>query len=394
MTKLYKFLFLLCCAISINTLTFAQEVVEEITSKIDVELKEELKAEIMAELRAEMQLEKKEKKREKKESRKDSGISTKPKFFGYAQAGYIWQNDNGKDVSTFKVHRVRLVLTGNISKVFDYMLQVEGFSTSIDSNKKALMTIQDMFIRAKISPALHIHAGQLPIPLSMDIEISPGALEPINFSSILYKLVCMNPITGVSHYGRDAGIMASGSLFAKDNYSLINYGIGVFNGSQMNQIDDNKSKDIIGRLTVQPWKNFKISGSFSWGQQIGYSDAHDTDGKYASLTRYVVGGYYKSDQFMVRGEYGYQYSHRATVKEEMYYILAGYNVTDKIMPIFRYDVFNNKNIKNSKQDNFLFGAVYSPIPRLRVQANYTITKYQVPDFNLGNMFELMVTGYF
>lgn len=404
MKKNYKLLFILCCAQLIMTQVVAQDV-DNIDSlrgaKAELEaaskFRRELKAEIMAELKTEFKLEEKQIGKEKKKRRAKVGVEAKdaiskvPRFSGYAQIGYIWQDDNGSDISTFKVNRVRLILDGDISKIFDYRIQVEGFSNSLDSNNKAMLSIQDMFIRAKLRPEIALQIGQFPIPLSMEnYDISPGTLEPINFSSIVNRMVCRNAVTGVSHYGRDVGVMALGSLFNRGDYNLLSYNVAVFNGSQMNQADDNRLKDIVGRVTVQPLRELKISASFNWGQYT----MQNTKNLSANLARYVVGGVYKCESFIVRGEYGYQYSDKASVKEEMYYILAGYNISDKIMPIFRYDVFNDKKIVAGKQNNYLLGVVYSPITRLRVQANYTITKYQRSDFDLGNKLELMVTGFF
>lgn len=394
MIKLYQLLFLLCCTLSISTPIFAQET-DNINNKTvakpqtDAQFKEELKAEIMAELKAELLLDKKKIKEVTTNKQSDGTLSLMPKFSGYVQAGYIWHDNNGDKTSTFKVNRLRLIVTGNISKTFDYTIQAEAFSNSVDGNKKALISILDMIVRAKLSPAFNIQVGQMPIPLSMEIGIAPGLLETVGFSSVLSKLVCTNAVTGVTNYGRDAGIMVSGSLFAKDGFSLLNYDLGVFNGSQANQTDNDSAKDIAARLTVQPCKELKISGSFNWGEYVMPKNS-----RYASLTRYAAGAYYQGESLMIRSEYGYQYSAKASVKQEMYYIVAGYNIAGKVMPILKYDVFNDKNVVDSKHNNYLFGVAYTPISRLKVQANYTITKYQHPTLDLGNKFELMVVGFF
>ena len=51
---------------------------------------------------------------------------------------------------------MRLILTGDISRTFDYKMQFEGFSSSADQQGKALITVQDMYLRAKIRPQIHI----------------------------------------------------------------------------------------------------------------------------------------------------------------------------------------------------------------------------------------------
>ena len=336
-----------------------------------------------------------------KSKKAKSWKSKLPKFSGYLQAGYLW--DKSSDVSTFKVNRLRLILTGDISKTFDYKLQAEGFSNSVDGKNKALVSVQDAFIRAKFHPSLYVQVGQFPISLSIEnFDISPATLEFVNFSSIVNKMVCRNAVTGFTHYGRDAGVMLSGSFLPKDGYSLISYNLNLFNGSQLNQTDNNKSKDIVGRLTVQPHKNFRVSGSMNWGEyykpQPNIDGVPEADvvnyGRYVSMTRYVVGAFYQADRLTVRGEFGQQKSQYDLVDETMYYVMAGYNVCDKITPLVRYDVFDNSGIADGKETNLAVGILYKPIPRLRVQANYTYSIYQMPTIKDGQRLELMVTGLF
>ena len=96
----------------------------------------------------------------------------------------------------------------------------------------------------------------------------------------------------------------------------------------------------------------------------------------------------------VRGEFGQQKSQYNLVDETMYYVMAGYNVCDKITPLVRYDVFDNSGIADGKETNLAVGILYKPIPRLRVQANYTYSIYQMPTIKDGQRLELMVMGLF
>lgn len=92
---------------------------------------------------------------------------------------------------------MRLILTGDISRTFDYKMQFEGFSSSADQQGKALITVQDMYLRAKIRPQIHIWAGQFPVPLTIEnYDISPGTLEVPNFSHAILKMVCRNAVSG------------------------------------------------------------------------------------------------------------------------------------------------------------------------------------------------------
>lgn len=90
-------------------------------------------------------------------------------------------------------------------------MQFEGFSSSADQQGKALITVQDMYLRAKIRPQIHIWAGQFPVPLTIEnYDISPGArLEVPNFSHAILKMVCRNAVSGYNTYGRDCGLQAT-----------------------------------------------------------------------------------------------------------------------------------------------------------------------------------------
>lgn len=137
---------------------------------------------------------------------------------------------------------MRLILTGDISRTFDYKMQVRGFSSSADQQGKALITVQDMYLRAKIRPQIHIWAGQFPVPLTIEnYDISPGTLEVPNFSHAILKMVCRNAVSGYNTYGRDCGLQATGA-FLHDGWDMLTYNLALFNGSQMNRSDDNKSK--------------------------------------------------------------------------------------------------------------------------------------------------------
>ena len=72
----------------------------------------------------------------KKITRFEKILAALPKFSGYAQIGYTYQTNvggtDGKNSSSFNVKRMRLILTGDISRTFDYKMQFEGFSSSAD----------------------------------------------------------------------------------------------------------------------------------------------------------------------------------------------------------------------------------------------------------------------
>lgn len=56
---------------------------------------------------------------------------------------------------------------------------------------------------------------------------------------------------------------------------MLTYNLALFNGSQMNRPDDNKSKDIVARLTFFPLRELRISGSVNWGEYTNNTVSKD-----------------------------------------------------------------------------------------------------------------------
>ena len=348
----------------------------------------------------------------KKVTRFEKILAALPRFSGYAQVGYTYQTnvggEAGKSSSSFNIKRLRIILTGDISPTFDYKMQFEGFSNSLDNQSKALITVQDMYLRAKIRPEIHIWAGQFPIPLTIEnYDISPGTLEVPNFSQAILKMVCRNAVTGFVSYGRDCGVQATGSFLHRQGRDIFSYNLALFNGSQMNRPDDNKSKDIVARLTAFPLRDLRISGSVNWGEYTNTAVAKN----YIPMTRYAAGFWYDSEHILIRAEYAHTgarttYTDKTTgekargkVDEQMYYLIAGYKFRGKYMPVVRYDVFNGKRntflpATEGKQQDFLVGFLYMPIARLKAQAAWTLSKYSAPGAKDGNTFEVTLIGFF
>ena len=338
----------------------------------------------------------------KKITRFEKILAALPKFSGYAQIGYTYQTNvggtDGKNSSSFNVKRMRLILTGDISRTFDYKMQFEGFSSSADQQGKALITVQDMYLRAKIRPQIHIWAGQFPVPLT---------IENYDISHAILKMGCRNAVSGYNTYGRDCGLQATGAFLHRDGWDMLTYNLALFNGSQMNRPDDNKSKDIVARLTFFPLRELRISGSVNWGEYTNNTVSKD----YIPMTRYAAGFWYDSEHLLVRAEYAHTGSSaaytdkttgektRGKIDEQMYYLIAGYKFKGKYMPVIRYDVFNGKRntyLPGSvgKQQDFLVGFLYMPIPRLKAQAAWTLSKYSAAGAKNGNGFEVALIGFF
>ncbi len=334
-----------------------------------------------------------------------------PRFSGYIQSGYVWNDKNAGDNSTFQMKRMRLFIDKKISDIFDIRAQFEVFSGSTDAEyKKRLMTVMDAYINAHLSKEVHFRLGQYFLPLGFEnYDLSPMTLETIDFSSITNRMVCRNAVStpNLIDYGRDIGIMMYGDLFqdANKKFNYLSYALSLTNGQLPTLNDNNKSKDFVGRLTFRPIEKLRILGSYNWGeyQKLGNEETVKTK-NYVPMGRIVAGAwYYDPEGLSLRAEYGHLKSKDAGVKEDSFYALAAYKI-DKFLPVVRWDMYRDRQNKyaSTNVDALLVGCTYQIIKDVKIQAAYTYSIYtdKAKDSILGsktgngNGFQIMCLAKF
>ena len=317
-----------------------------------------------------------------------------PKISGFVQG--LWQgnlNDNGKVKSnTFQARRVRMSVEGTLVKDLTYKIQG-------DFIRKPMLV--DFFLKYKVCDGFAIQAGQFKTPFSMESPINPVNLEIFDYGESVQQLSGYNDICGVGSIGRDLGIMASGKLFKLEgnDFALVDYSIGVFNGNGANEKDNNNRKDFVGKLEIHPMlKDLTLSGSYYYGW---YDKNYDTEETYANIhngarQRWSAGIQYSDGDIMVRAEYlngitGYKnkvydsigYITGAT--DELiwtstgYYAVAGYNFrfgnndSQKLMPVLRYEHFTkDAAVANGGTNYYTVGVNYWPMKSLNFKLDYSL----------------------
>lgn len=305
---------------------------------------------------------------------------------GYGQVGYEWSNDG---TSSFYIRRARVSLSGEIFKgragSSDYRLQLDFAGSP---------KILDIYVRYRPFNELGIQMGQFKIPVSIEnTDYSPLKLEFIDYSLAVQRLVRMSgdEISGIFSSGRDLGLQLYGGFVDRGGYNLISYNLAVFNGNGINLRDDNKSKDVVGRLMVRPVKDLVIAGYYQFGEGT-YTYGEDTFGSYARLRRYGGGISYDCRDFFVRSEYIGGVT--GPLLSEGAYAAAGYKFLGKGSVVARFDYFDNDKRDNQYEFNYTVGLNYRPWKFLRLQLNYTLQQYC--NFGEGNIHSLnfMVSGIF
>lgn len=330
----------------------------------------------------------------KLEKRSEVWDKLKPafKFSGYIQAGYdyLW-NEEGTQASTFHLRRARMSLQGDIYKgargaKASYRLQ-------IDLCKE--LPIMDLWVKYQPVNQFGIQAGQFKVPISIEnTDYNAIQLEFITYAQPVQRLVRMSSsdMQGVNSSGRDTGVQLYGGFIKRDGYSIINYEVGVFNGTGINAKDNNKSKDVAARLTIQPMKDLKIAAYYMGGETNATSligkypgmvaEASNVNTSYLDYNRYGGGVDYENKYIFARAEYlGGQ---TGDYLSSGLYAQVGYKFLEKCTVGVRYSYFDeniNGDSPTPVQTNYSVALSYFPWKNLRLQAEYTRQNYD----NLQNV---------
>ncbi|MDR0367530.1 MAG: OprO/OprP family phosphate-selective porin [Bacteroidales bacterium] len=291
-------------------------------------------------------------------SKVENLLSKLPKISGLVNFRYRYDDDR----STFDIRRARLDVKGDVGKMFDYRIQADF---------AAAPRLLDAQIRFKIKPYFNIQLGQFKVPFSLENPYSPTGLECIDNAMVISRLVGYADVAGINANGRDVGVMFYGGFLRKRGYSIIEYNIGVFNGSGINTNDNNKSKDVIARIFVNPIKPISISLSGYVGEAyLNDSMRHET------RDRYGVGVRYDDKKWLFRTEY--IYGKTADMESSGAYAVLAYTFFGKLQPVLRMDYFQQDMSSNATAEiDYMAGVNYWFIPqKIGLQLNLTHRTFQ------------------
>ncbi len=240
------------------------------------------------------------------------------KLSAFMQGEYDWvDSDNADDktgTSSFYLRRVRFTFAGDLYRgkkgaKLDYRVYFD--LCRIPKNP-----ILDMWIRYQPVKEFGVQFGQFKNPLTFEASISPAKYDFIDFSYAVRNLAKMgaDDVTGYNMTARDAGFQLFGGFLHRDGYSIINYNVGVLNGNGINTKDDNKSKDIFGRLTIKTSKDFALAAYYQWGEAnlTPIKESNPTmyaeygwngNAEYVKTHRWGGGFSYDGEKGFARGEY-------------------------------------------------------------------------------------------
>ncbi len=290
---------------------------------------------------------------------------SKPIYFnGYTQVRYQFQQDK-KD--GFDIRRARMSLKGKLGKQLGYKLQAEFGG----SNPKLL----DTELTFDLHRAAKFSAGQFKIPFSQENLTSSSKLETINRSQVVESLTARGKDVIGNQNGRDIGFQLSGSFGKTAKTTLIDYAVGIFNGSGINTSDLNEEKDAAGRFVLHPFGHLSVGGSYYVGHYTLFNTPDQTDGRNRIGAEFA----FSCSSFSLLSEY--IQGKDASVEKSGWYIQSGYFIiSEKLQAIVKYDTYDpNIDLPDNIGTVFTIGANIYFDDQSKLQINYELKNEQEVD---------------
>jgi len=327
-------------------------------------------------------------KQQASDSRSDSfplSIGRVLRLSGYTQIRY--QNYEGppSKYNGFDVRRARLDFQGDFSTKWNYRLLIDfvgaSGATGTAPTGGALLSpvMLDAFIAYKPLSFLKITAGQFVVPFSMENLTQDRSLEMVDRSQVVSALVARKGdvsnglVDSIGNQnGRDIGLMANGSVIRIENRYLADFYLALLNGAGINTLDNNQSKDIVGRLVLHPFKTLDIGASYYNGFDKFTSSPNRSQDRIRFGTEFA----YNYNLLSIKGEWieGKE-GNSNPITHQGWYLQGSYFLWPKhLQGVFRYDTYD-PNISKAKEQEistyYVFGLNYFFNVWTKIQVDYS-----------------------
>lgn len=220
--------------------------------------------------------------------------------------------------------------------------------------------------------------GQSKIPLSLENQMSLTEIEGVSNTRSISALMGMRDdvlweYNKINSTGRDIGVKAYGSLFKTQTHNLLNYDIGIYQGTGMNTRENNNSKDLAINLMFQPVKDFRIGGGAYFGE-AHYVKPGETIEDNHVRNRWIVSSDYRSGRVYARAEW-IKANDGGIAKEGLHGMGLYYFVPKKLNAFAKVDYLNQNKDINSEVVEYTLGANYYFYGLCRLQLNYIYSDY-------------------
>jgi hypothetical protein len=292
--------------------------------------------------------------------------SKKITIAGYTQIRYQALEETGK-IDGFDIRRARVDIKGTFSPYWGYRVQFDLAGTP---------KLIDAYAELKLNDYFNFTIGQAKIPFSLENLASSTKLELIDRSQAVEALTARGKDVGGNQNGRDIGILLGGTVLKLKDRPVVDYRLGVYNGSGINTADNNENKDIAARLIVHPVVGLDISAALYDGSrfvpEVKTGTVVTTPSKTVNRNRFGLDLSYDLKNFSLRSEYISGKDDQT--EREGYYVLGGYYFFQKkVQLVAKYDFYDTDK---SKADNastwYVLGANYNFNSNTKLQFNYSI----------------------
>ena len=274
------------------------------------------------------------------------------KISGFGQATYTAQEAGQEKSNALEVQRFFAIANAQLTEKLSFLLMYD-FAAS---------KMHEYYVQYAFSPALKLRVGQYKLPFTIENLLPPTLISNVGFdeSAGFMAGFSSDPCYGMGRVGRDVGVMITGDLWQKNGQALVNYYLGVFNGSGMNQKENNNQKDVVGQLNVSPWKGTTLSGSVMLG--TGHAQAASPFGCFEAgenyrRNRFSVGLSQKNRWADVRTEA--MWGNDGGAKSMGWYANAEIHLLKRLDLVANYDYLKrNLNLDGTATHNWLGGLQY------------------------------------
>jgi len=285
---------------------------------------------------------------------------------GYTQVRYQALEETGK-IDGFDIRRARLDIKGTISPYWSYRVQFDLAGTP---------KLIDAYAELKLNDYFNFTIGQAKIPFSLENLTSSNKLELIDRSQAVEALVVRGKDVGGNQNGRDIGIQVGGTILKLKDRPIVDYRLGIYNGSGINAVDNNEKKDYAARLIAHPLTGLDISGAIYNGSrfiaEVKTGTVVTTPSKNVNRDRYGFDLSYDLKNLSLRSEYIQGKDDQ--IKREGYYVQGGYYFLErKLQLLAKYDFYDaDKAVTKNASTWIVLGANYNFNLNTRLQINYSI----------------------
>ena len=273
-----------------------------------------------------------------------SPANSSVKLDAYVQVRYTHYWDTGSD--GFRIRRARLGFKGEILKNINFKLQVDGARSPI---------LLDAAVEISSIPYATLSFGQFKVPFSQENLTSSSALDLVNRTQTVEQLC---PAQDIGAAGRDIGVTVHGK------FSIVEYTLGVFNGSGINRTDTNDQKDMVGRLVFRPFNFFTLGVSHYIGDQRIFGGAH------VNRDRTGVDVFLSKGPAFLKGEY--IFARDDQYERSGWYVRGAYSfIPEKLQALINYDSYDlGLALAGNRRDALTLGVNWYFSQKTKLQINY------------------------